>query len=158
ARLVSANHVLVGPMTRAELRRAIELPAQRAGLELEPGLADRLLDDARDVPGALPLLSSALVALWQRRDGRTLRLSGYDASGGLRGAVARLAEQAYVRLDPATQTSARRTLLRLVADDGHGRPVRRRVPLADVQGAALDALAAARLVVIDDDRAELAHD
>ena len=32
SRLLGANHVLVGPMRRDELRRAIELPARRAGL------------------------------------------------------------------------------------------------------------------------------
>ena len=34
--LVSANQVLVGPMRRDELRRAIELPGRRAGLRIEP--------------------------------------------------------------------------------------------------------------------------
>ena len=158
ARLVSANHVLIGPLGREDLRRAIELPAQQGGLELAPGLLDRLLDDARDVPGALPLVSSALVALWQRRDGRTLRLADYEAAGGLRGAVARLAEHAYRALAPPARDAARRVLLRLVGDDGQGRPVRRRVPLEEVRGDLLDSLAAARLVVVDAGRAELAHD
>ena len=39
AELLSASHVLVGPMDRDELARAIEQPAARAGLELERGLA-----------------------------------------------------------------------------------------------------------------------
>ncbi len=73
ARLLGANQVLVGPMQRDELRRAIELPAQRAGLHVEPELVDRLLADVEGRPGALPLLSTALLELWQRRDGRTLR-------------------------------------------------------------------------------------
>ena len=140
-------------MTRAELRRAIELRTSAPAWSWNRDLADRLLDDARDVPGALPLLSSAMVALWQHRDARTLRLSGYDASGGLRGAVARLAEQAYVRLDPRRRRRPPADLLRLVRRRRPRSPRPRRVPLADVQGAALDALAAARLVVIDDDRA-----
>ena len=33
AAMVSASHVLVGPMDRQELVRAIEQPAARAGLE-----------------------------------------------------------------------------------------------------------------------------
>ena len=73
ARLLGANHVLVGPMQRDELRRAIELPAQRAGLRVEPELVDRLLADVEGEPGALPLLSTALLELWQERDGRRLR-------------------------------------------------------------------------------------
>ena len=103
ARLLGANHVLVGPMQRDELRRAIELPAQRAGLRVERELVERLLADAADEPGALPLLSSALFELWQQRDGRHLRLAAYERTGGVRGAVARLAEAAYDRLDPAQQ-------------------------------------------------------
>src|SRR4051812_7469362 len=68
ARLLAANHVLVGPLQRAELRRAIELPSERAGLRVEPELIDRLLADVELEPGALPLLSTALFELWERRD------------------------------------------------------------------------------------------
>ena len=37
ALLLSRSHVLVGPMGREELARAIERPAAQAGLELELG-------------------------------------------------------------------------------------------------------------------------
>ena len=40
-RLLGANHVLVGPMRRDELRRAIERPARARGLRVEPELVDR---------------------------------------------------------------------------------------------------------------------
>ena len=96
--LVSANQLLVGPMRRDELRRAIELPARRAGLRVEPRLVSALVGDVAAEPGGLPLLSAALVELWQRRDGRTLRYEVYERSGGVSGAVARLAEDAYQRL------------------------------------------------------------
>ena len=100
SRLLGANHVLVGPMSRDELRRAIERPAQRAGLSVEPELVDALLADVEGQPGALPLLSTALLELWRERDGRRLRLAAYARSGGVQGAVARLAEDAFVELDP----------------------------------------------------------
>ena len=103
SRLLGANHVLVGPMTRDELRRAIERPRARAGLRVEPELVDALLADVEGEPGALPLLSTALLELWQRRDGRRLRLAAYARSGGVHGAVARLAEDAFVRLDADQQ-------------------------------------------------------
>ena len=99
SRALGDNHVLVGPMSREELRRAIERPARRAGLVVEPELADALLADVEGEPGALPLLSTALLELWGRRDGRRLRLAAYARSGGVQGAVARLAEDAYVALD-----------------------------------------------------------
>ena len=46
--LVSANQLLVGPMRRDELRRAIELPARRAGLRVEPRLVSALVGDVAD--------------------------------------------------------------------------------------------------------------
>ena len=134
ARLLGASHVLVGPMRRDELRRAIELPSERAGLEVEPELADALLADVEGRPGALPLLSTALLELWQHRDGRRLRLSAYEHAGGVQGAVARLAERAYERLEPERRASARRILLRLAGDGRRRAVVRRRVPLAELGG------------------------
>ena len=78
-RLLGANQSPVGPMRRDELRRAIELPAQRAGLRVERDLVDALIADVEGEPGALPLLSTALLELWQQRDGRNLRLTQLPA-------------------------------------------------------------------------------
>ena len=160
AALLAANHVLVGPMDHDELRRAIELPARHAGLRLEPGLADRLLADCEGEPGALPLLSTALLELWQRRDGRHVRLAAYERTGGVRGAVARLAEAAYERLEPDQRVAARRLLLRLTAEEG-GAAVRRRVALdelGDDSGRVLDVLAESRLVTVSEGSVEVAHE
>jgi hypothetical protein len=111
--LLSANHVLVGSMDRGDLVRAIELPADRAGLEVERPLVEALVSDVAEEPGGLPLLSTALLELWRDRDGRLLRYESYRGSGGVRGAVARLAEQAYARLDESEQDAARTIRLRL---------------------------------------------
>jgi WD40 repeat protein len=161
SRLVGANHVLVGPMSRNELRRAIELPAQRAGLRVEPELVDALVADVADEPGALPLLSSSLLELWQRRDGRRLRMAPYEQAGGVRGAVARLAERAYELLDPRRRQVARRILLRLAEGEGDA-VVRRRVPLAALEGEGveetLSVLADERLVTIGEGEVEVAHE
>ena len=99
SRLLAAHHVLVSAMRRDELRRAIERPALRAGLRVEPELTDALVADVEHEPGALPMLSTALLELWQRRDGRRLRLITYEATGGVRGSVARHAEEAFAQLD-----------------------------------------------------------
>jgi len=45
ADLLGQATVLVGPMRPDELQRAIEAPAQRAGLALEDGLLERIFDD-----------------------------------------------------------------------------------------------------------------
>ena len=93
---------------RDELRDAVVRPALARRPAGQPGLADTLVNDVEGEPGALPLLSSALLELWRGREGRRLRLAGYEGTGGVRGAVARLAEGAFGRLDAAQQEVARR--------------------------------------------------
>jgi DNA-binding SARP family transcriptional activator/WD40 repeat protein len=161
---MSANNVLVGPMRRDELRRAIELPARRAGLRVEPRLVSALVGDVADEPGGLPLLSTTLVELWEERSARTLRRRSYEASGGVDGAVARLAERAYQRLSEPQRERARAILLRLT-DAEQPAPVRRRVPLAELEterdehaAAALTVLTESRLVTVDEGTAEVAHE
>jgi hypothetical protein len=49
---------------RPELRDAIVMPAQTAGVALEDALVERLVADTAAEPGALPLLQATLVELW----------------------------------------------------------------------------------------------
>jgi WD40 repeat protein/DNA-binding SARP family transcriptional activator len=164
SRQMSANTVFVGPMQRDELRRAIDLPARRAGLRVEASLVTALVGDVADEPGGLPLLSTTLVELWEERSGRTLHRSTYVRSGGVNGAVARLAERAYRRLTAPQRERARAILLRL-SDAEEAAPVRRRVPLAELEperdedaAAALEVLTESRLVTVDEDTVEVAHE
>ena len=164
ARLVGANQVLVGPMRRDELRRAIEEPARRVGLQVEPSLTDALIADVLDQPGALPLLSAALLEQWREREGRVLRRAAYERTGGVRGAVGRLAEQTYAGLSEPERGAARAILLRL-ADAGEHEAafVRRRMPLDELDrdehtAAALAALVDSRLVTADGETLEVAHE
>jgi len=104
----------LGPMGPDELRRAIEGPAKHDGWLLESELVDVLLREVGDEPGALPLLSHALLETWRRRSGRRLSLRGYAESGGVRGALARTAATVFrERLTPAQQVVARRVFVRL---------------------------------------------
>jgi protocatechuate 3,4-dioxygenase beta subunit len=98
ADLLASNLVLVGPMTADELRRVIEAPARRVGLRVESSLVDALVADVADEAGGLPLLSTAMVELWQAQEAGWLRYQAYQHSGGVRTAVARLAESSYERL------------------------------------------------------------
>jgi WD40 repeat protein/class 3 adenylate cyclase/molybdopterin-guanine dinucleotide biosynthesis protein len=165
AGLMGSSHVLVGPMHADEFARAIELPAEAAGLRIEPELTAALVADVLDEPGGLPLLSTALLELWQLRDGRTLRLSSYAETGGVRGAVARLAEDAYARLDADQQSIARGILLRLAAAEEGAAVVRRRAPLTEFDAIAnaqvasvLGVLADSRLLTISEGTVEVAHE
>ena len=163
ARLVERSLVLVASPGEADLREMIEGPASQAGLLLEPGLVELLIGDVAGQPGALPLLSHALRATWERREGRTLTVAAYRATGGVRGAVAQSAEQLYLELDDAGRTLLRDLMLRLVAHGGDGEPTRVRLPrrlAAGDQGrdALLERLIESRLVTGDDGVVEIAHE
>jgi WD40 repeat protein/class 3 adenylate cyclase len=165
AGLLASNLVLVGPMRPDELRRAVELPARRVGLRVESALVDALVEEAGEEPGALPLLSTALVELWQARDGVWLRLESYERTGGVRGAVARLAEASYEQLSPPERDAAKTVLLRLVGEGEGEAAVRRRVSVSefdadrDVTAAAvLSRLTDDRLLTRDDGMIEIAHE
>jgi WD40 repeat protein len=150
------------------LRDAIEGPARVAGLTLEPGLADVILREVGSEPGALPLLSHALLEMWTRRDGRTLTIAGYRASGGVAGAIARSADTVYDKLDPLEQRIARGVFVRLTELGDGTEDTRRRATLDELGGhdpaetarteTVLATLAAARLVTIDEDTVDVAHE
>jgi WD40 repeat protein/DNA-binding SARP family transcriptional activator/energy-coupling factor transporter ATP-binding protein EcfA2 len=163
ARTVEPGLYLLGAMTEADLRAAIEQPARLASLVVEPGLVDLLVGEVSDQPGALPLLSHALAETWRRREGRTLTVAGYTFSGGIRGAVAQTAEQVYDRLATGQRSVLRDLLLRLVVPGPEGDPVRSRLPRRLVvtgpdNDAMIDLLVGARLVTSDDGVVEIAHE
>jgi hypothetical protein len=164
AKLIAANLVLEGTMAADELRRAIELPARRVGLRVESALTDALVADLVDEPGALPLLSTALVELWQARSDGWMRTEAYERTGGVRGAVARLAEESFGRLEGAQREAARAILLRLVQGDGDAL-ARRRVPAAEFEpdrdptrAALLARFTEDRLLTTSDGAVEVAHE
>ncbi len=160
--LVSAQQILLGPLDAEGLRRAVEEPARLAGLELEPGLARRILGDVAERPGALPLLEYLLLELWHRRRGRTLTLEAYAASGGVEGALAKRANAVYAGLDADGRRIARRLLLRLTQPGEGTEDTRRRASVdelvsgpaeAEEVHAVIQALAEARLLSVGHDEA-----
>lgn len=160
----------IGAMNNEELRRAIEEPARRGRWEFEPGLVDLLLHDVGNEPGALPLLSHALLETWQRRRGRLMTLSGYTSSGGVRGAIAETAETVFTdQFTREQQSIARRIFLRLteLSDETSAADTRRRATFSElilkpeeaaITHAVLNALADARLITTSEDAAESAHE
>jgi WD40 repeat protein/energy-coupling factor transporter ATP-binding protein EcfA2 len=163
---VQDHQVWVGPMSTTDLRRAIEGPAARAGLVLEPGLVETILADLGDGPGSLPLLSHALLETWQRRRGRKMTLAGYREAGGVRQAIAQTAETVYSELDPAQQAVAKDVFLRLTALGEGTEDTRRRASRAELLAGrnaqavqvVLDLLVQARLISLDEDSVEVAHE
>ena len=167
AHRITENQVLVGPMSRDGMRRAIEEPARMAGLRIEPGLVDAVLDDAGDGAGTLPLVSHSLVETWARRDGRALTLEAFRAAGGVAGAIAQSADALFDQsLDPEQQRLARQLFLRLVTPGEGTTDTRRPMPLAELERSSspkslrevVDVFVGARLLSATDTTLEIAHE
>lgn len=176
ADVLEDSRFVVGPMSQEELRSAITGPAAATGLDIEPGLTDTILADLRPLTGpvgfeigALPLLSQAMLVTWEHRDGNRLTARGYAKSGGVRGAVASSAEKVYRDLAARGQVAARTVFHVMTIVSGDGQFARRRVTrrhlhlaLPDMRGAevdaVLDAFADQRLIILNDDTVEIAHD
>ena len=167
---LAENQEYIGAMSDDELRRAVEEPARRGRWEFEPGLLDLLLHDIGHEPGALPLLSHALMETWHRRRGRMLTLSGYTASGGVRGAIAETAEAVFIDLFSREQQEiARRIFLRLteLGDETSTGDTRRRATFnelilkpGDIDSTqyVLKVLADSRLITTSEEAVEVAHE
>ncbi|GAA1805664.1 hypothetical protein GCM10009682_29400 [Luedemannella flava] len=160
------GYQVVGPVSADDLRDIIVRPAARAGLTVEPELLTRVLADAAAEPGALPLVSHAMLETWRHHSGPTLTLADYEASGGVRGAIAQTAEQLYSALEPADRDTVRRIFLRLTALGVGTEDTRRPIDRVELDGLAdeqeisdlLDRLVAARLIVVDDRTVQVAHE
>jgi len=163
SRLVERGLYLVGGLEDRSLREAIEGPARQAGLVIEPGLVDVLVREVKDDPGALPLLSHALLETWKRREGNTLTVAGYRATGGIHDAVAQSAERLYARIEVDQRQLLRDLVLRLVSPGAQGEPVRSRVPRRLIANDTehdqlIELLIGARLVTSDDGVLEITHE
>jgi class 3 adenylate cyclase/WD40 repeat protein len=165
---IAASQVYLGQMDRESLRRAIEEPAVRNGWEIAPGLSDLMLHEVGEEPGALPLLSHALLETWQRRRGVRMTLRGYEEAGGVRRAIAASADRIYDALDDSERPIARSIFIRLTELGDGTQDTRRRVHRSELlpddpsEAAAvrrvLDALSDARLVIVGDETVEVAHE
>jgi DNA-binding SARP family transcriptional activator len=171
--LVAAGLVSVPPLTPAQLERACVRPARGVGVAVEPELAAELVADVADRPGALPLFEYALTECFDARRDAALTLTGYRRIGGLRGALARRADETYEALGPAEQEVARQVFLRLVSLGDGVDSTRRRVrrdELAQLPSGpgvletVLERFSRARLFTLDRDAAtgmptvEVAHE
>ena len=150
-------------------------PARKANFDIEDGLVQLLLRDlatadargtahAHDV-GALPMLSHALRATWQRSGHGTLTVDDYQASGGISEAVSNTADEVLARCDANARELARQLFLRLVHVGEDTVDTRRRVEhteLVDPDGSSamaevLDMFIESRLITVDTDTVEISH-
>ncbi|MGW6984079.1 nSTAND1 domain-containing NTPase [Streptomyces sp. NPDC054932] len=165
-RLVEAMcdaQIAVGPMSSQDLREAITRPALLADCTVTGPLLAAVVADATGQPGALPLVSHAMVETWHRRSGSRLTLEGYLAAGGIRHALAHTAEAAYGALSPVQQDLARSLFLRLTALGDGTEDTRRRITRDELDPGpdtvhVLESLARQRLVTLDEGCVEITHE
>ncbi|MFI1279228.1 hypothetical protein ACH4U5_00375 [Streptomyces sp. NPDC020858] len=165
-RLVEAMRdaqIAVGPMSSQELREAITRPAMLADCTVTGPLLAAVVADATGQPGALPLVSHAMVETWRRRSGNRLTLDGYLAAGGIQHALAHTAEAAYRALSPVQQDLARSLFLRLTALGDGTEDTRRRITRDELDpnpdtACVLESLARQRLVTLDEGCVEITHE
>ena len=171
---LDAGPFTVGPMSEAELRLAVTGPAAEAGLVVEPAVVQAVIAELRDEAGGglgsgvLPLMSQAMAATWERREGDELTLRGYRRAGGVADAVNRGAQAAYDTLTRSQQDAARLVFTQLTVITADGRFARRRCRRADLSSrgtpmaadidAVIGVFSARRLLVLGQDSVEIAHD
>ena len=171
---LDAGPFTVGPMSEAELRLAMTGPAAEAGLTVEPALIEAVIAELREGTGGglgsgvLPLMSQALAATWEHREGSELTLRGYRRAGGVADAVNRSAQAAYETLTSPQQDAARWVFTQLTIITLDGQFARRRCSRTDLRSpgpqmaadidAVIDAFGARRLLVLGEDGVEISHD
>jgi formylglycine-generating enzyme required for sulfatase activity len=135
-RLVAARNRLARPWTLAPigaegLREVIEGPARLAGLDVSE-VKEAMVAEARDEPGALPLVENALHWLWEKRTGNRLRGQLFTDQGGLAGILSGSADGLLTGLDKHQRERALELMFRLVQVDPEARRhTRRRISLAE---------------------------
>ena len=169
---VEAGLFMVGPMSEAELRLAVTGPAAEAGLNVEPALVEAVIAELREGisglgSGVLPLMSQAMAATWELREGSELTLRTYRRAGGVADAVNRSAQAAYDTLTSRQKDAARLVFTQLTLITPDGQFARRQCSRTDLhpageQSADIDAVvdifSAHRLLVLGQDGIEIAHD
>ncbi|MDQ1289343.1 MAG: hypothetical protein QG622_2909 [Actinomycetota bacterium] len=176
AEVLQDNQLVVGPMSRDQLREAIVGPARRARVDVQDALVEMLLQElaprgscrveqAHD-PGALPLLSHALLTTWEKGRQGVMTVEDYLATGGVEAAVARTAEAVVADLTEEQQAEARRLFRRLVHLGGDTAVTRRRMRLDELPGGGegavvhevLDRFTAQRLITAEAATVEISHE
>src|SRR5215471_10589147 len=136
---LDAGPFTVGPMSEAELRLAVTGPAAEAGLLVEPAVVEAVITELRGEAGGglgtgvLPLMSQAMAATWELREGTELTLRGYRRAGGVADAVNRSAQAAYDDLTGPQKDAARLVFTQLTVITAEGQFARRRCRTADLR-------------------------
>ncbi|MBA4159645.1 MAG: TIR domain-containing protein [Gemmatimonadetes bacterium] len=145
---IAQNQHAARPLQRAQLREVIEKPLAMAGASFESGLVDRILNEAGDEPGSLPLVEHALLQLWERRQGKVLTHAAYEEIGGVSGALAHHADEVFARLSEDERQIAQKIFLRLTHPGEGTEDTRRRAGRDEIVALGGDEEVAERVLTI----------
>ncbi|MDW6062289.1 trypsin-like peptidase domain-containing protein [Streptomyces sp. FXJ1.4098] len=150
--LVSDAVQFLAPLVADDLKRAVTAPVDAVpGLWFEPRLPERIVTDAGNAPGRMPLVQFALTELWERRTRSMLTHEAYDEMGGLVGALITYADDTFDGLTKTQQDSARRLFVQLVRpgeSDTFSRTPARAADLAPELLSLAEELVPSKLVVL----------
>lgn len=152
------DDIRIGPMSADGLVEVINGPARVAGIDIEPGLTEALIEDT-ETQDALPLLAYTLRELYERFGAdRRLEIDEYrEQLGGLAASVATAAEAQLAACVPVDERALRDAFLAMVRIDEEGHYARRPVRWADLPGSlrtTLDRFVHSRLLISSGDGGE----
>ena len=131
---------LVPRMRRDQIRDAITGPLGVVGVQIVPGLVQRLLNDVGDDPDQLPVLQHALMRTWRHwvagGSAGAIDLPHYEATGALERSLSDHATEVYESLPAAGRRIAKVLFQRLIDRDAENREVRRRATIGEVASVA----------------------
>ncbi|NEO94043.1 MAG: TIR domain-containing protein, partial [Moorea sp. SIO3G5] len=137
---IQISRLEIVPLNAEGLREAITKPAEKVKVFIESVLVERLVADAAEEPGVLPLVQEVMVQLWENIERRYLPLRAYDTlvltstayenidgsnRKGLQAVIANHADSTVFKLPEKQQQIAWRIFLRLI-QFGEGRVHTRR--------------------------------
>ncbi|GLY23030.1 trypsin-like peptidase domain-containing protein [Micromonospora sp. NBRC 101691] len=150
--LVSDAVQFLAPLAADDLKRAVTAPVDAVpGLWFEPGLPERIVADAGDEPGRMPLVQFTLTELWQRRRRSMLTHAAYDELGGVAGALVNYADGVHAALTREQQELAPRLFAQLARPGDNDAFVRRPARTAELAPELVDLvreLAPGKLLVL----------
>ncbi len=158
------SQFLTPRLTREQNRAAIVGPAKMFGVEIQPEVVTRILNEMGTDPDQLPLMQHLLMRMWRRAThGRveanyggqiTMTVEDYEAVGGLANALSDHVERIYQRLpDDASKRIAETAFRNLTEISPDGQVVRRPVRVSEICTLA-DASPDQVVPVLDEFRAE----
>lgn len=139
--LLNESQYLTPRLGRDERREAIVGPARVYGGDVEPALANHLLNEIGTDPDQLPVLQHLLMRMWTRRVGEAqnasptapvLTLADYEVAGGFRAALSNDANEAFEALDDRQRGIAEALFRRLSERGTDQREIRRPTPAGEI--------------------------